>query len=104
MRRNPNIRWEHIMAHAEMNKLSSYSLSMNPNVTWKIVKEDLNIIFIWNDLSMNPNMLIMEDEIVKAVRTRLIWSRFKRIWRRCNSDPNHAFCKNRLMREFGDGV
>ena len=56
--------------------------------------------FYWRYLSSNPSMLITEEEIIKTVREYLIWSRFKRLWRKCNTDPNHIFCQNRLRREY----
>ena len=99
--RNPNIIWKNVQDHPPGITFAWEwdGLSRNPNITWNIVQDNPDKAWVWYALSQNPSMLITEDEIIKIIKEYVVWSRFKRLWRKCNSDPNHIFCQNRLKRE-----
>ena len=49
---NPNITWNIVKANPEKN-WNYFTLSQNPNITWKIVKANPNISWNYFRLSMN---------------------------------------------------
>lgn len=74
-----------------------YYLSLNPNMTWEMIENNLDKPWNWNNISLKPSILLSEKDI-KTIAANIIKKHFKR----CISDPSHDFCKRRLLREFDE--
>jgi hypothetical protein len=96
---NPNITFDIVKENVERPWNWSY-LSKNPNITWNDVKENIEMPWDWSQLCANPNMLLSIDDLVNIVKQDHSASIIQRVWKQAISVPSHPACKRRLLREY----
>ena len=96
---NKNITWE--IVKENLDKPWDWSgLSYNKNITWEIVKENMDKPWIWRGLSCNENMLLSLDDKLNIVLENHSALVIQRVWRMVVSNPKFLVCKKRLMYEY----
>ena len=98
--RNPNITWDMIQAHPE-KPWNWHCVSWNPNITWEIIQANPEKPWDWYVVSMRNNIYKPSSEYKSNVIKR--WHAanvIKRAWFRCNTDPEYAVCRSRLLAEY----
>ena len=73
-------------------------ISSNPNITWDIVKNNLNYPWRWDYISQNSNLF--KINILKVVRECFAQKTIVKYWRIAISNPEYTICKKRLQEEF----
>ena len=96
---NKNITWEIVKENMD-KPWNWYELSCNENITWEIVKENMDSPWDWRCLSTNKDMLLSLDDKKNIVLEHHSASVIQRVWRMVVSNPNYLVCKKRLMYEY----
>ena len=75
------------------------SLSRNPNITFKIVKDNPNKP--WNWYWLSKNRLTKERELFmeKKLREHMTAFKIQTYWRRAHYNPKYKLCQEWLMKE-----
>ncbi len=81
---------------------SWYNISYRRDTTMEIIEKYPDKPWDWSVLSSNPSVLISTEEKIYIVKKYRAANRIKREFKRCITDPNHIFCKQRLLREFAN--
>ena len=97
---NPNITWDIIINNPD-KPWDWNAFSFNKNISWNIIKDNPNKQWNWYGLSKNPNILKpntnYKSEFIKWWHSSNV---IKRYWFMCNTNPEYAICKKRLLNEY----
>ena len=85
---------------SENSKWDWSMLSVNKNITWENVKENMDSPWDWSELSKNRDMLLSLDDKKNIVLRHHYALVIQRVWRMVVSNPNYLICRKRLMYEY----
>ena len=92
-------KWWSFMMENEV-KLEWGSLSRNPNITMKDIKENPDKPWNWYYISSNPFTWNKREYLIQQYRRHLASYRIQQHWQRIRSDPYHPVGKKRLELEY----
>jgi hypothetical protein len=73
-------------------------ISINRNITYDIVKNNLDKPWDWSCLSLHPNIFKFSEENI--IREYIAARKIVRAFKEANSNPEYKLCRDRLLREF----
>lgn len=103
--------WERVSAHP---RLCIQHILQCPTIPWNIKKfcmygtieyDDIRkyplFPWDWKFLGFNNNIFNIQDKYIYAyIQKQISACKIQRAWFRCNTNPEYAVCKKRLMKEY----